>query len=64
MIGIALYVGIFLFILAFCKIGARADKNMRMICNGDFIYSDLEGHNSLNLKTEDKKSKLMPVPQS
>ena len=54
--GIVLYVVILLVILVFCRISARADRDMRIICNGELSYSNSEGQNLLELTTEDKDS--------
>ena len=53
-IGIVLYLFISLVILAFCRISARADRDMRVICEGELSYSNEEGQNTLKIKTDDK----------
>ena len=55
-VGIVLYILILLVILAFCRISARADRDMRIICKGELSYAGSEGQNLLKLKTEDKDS--------
>ena len=55
-VGIVLYILILLVILAFCRISARADRDKRIICNGELSYAGSEGQNLLKLKTEDKDS--------
>ena len=61
-VGIVLYIFILLVILAFCRISARADRDMRKICNGELSYSNSEGQNILKLTTEDKKSENRVYP--
>ena len=64
MVGIVFFVGIFWVILSVCKISDRADRDMRIICNEEFLSSDFVGQNRPKLSTEDKNSELLPGSQS
>ena len=64
MVGIVFFVGIFWVILSFDKVRDRADRDMRIICNEEFSYSNHVRKNLPKLSTEGKKSKVPPVPQS
>ncbi len=54
-VGIVLYVGMLLDILAFRKMSARADTNMRIVCYGELSYSNFVRQYLLKFTTEDKK---------
>ena len=54
-VGIVLYAGMLLDILAFRKMSARADRNMRIVCYGELSYSNFVEQNLLKFTTEDKK---------
>ena len=64
MVGIVFFVGIFWVILSFGKVSDRADRDMRIICNEEFSYSNFVGQNLPKLSTEDKNSELSPVSRS
>ena len=64
MVGIVFFVGISWVVLSFCKISDRADRDMRIICNEEFSYSDSFGKNLPKLSTKDKNSELLPEHQS